>query len=93
MDAADRGGALCLGCAGTRTDLARVLGQGSSVDLLVEDLAVQLEGRAVEVVKVANGWMLATRPAYAPTIRAAAALRDGGIARARPTSTCVRGDK
>ena len=29
-----------------RDDLARVVGQGASVDLLVEDLAADLEGRA-----------------------------------------------
>lgn len=57
-----------------REDLARVVGQGVSVDLLVADLAADLEGRAVEVVKVASGWMLRTRPAYAPAIQAAADL-------------------
>jgi len=55
-----------------RDDLARVVGQGASVDLLVEDLAADLEGRAFEIVQVAGGWMFRTRPAYAPTIRAAA---------------------
>ena len=46
MDAPDRGGAVCQRRAGAREDLARVVGQGASVDLLVEDLAVDLEGRA-----------------------------------------------
>ena len=55
-----------------REDLARVVGQGASVDLLVEDLAADLEGRAFEIAKVAGGWMLRTRTAYAPAIRAAA---------------------
>ena len=55
-----------------REDLARVVGQGASVDLLVEDLAADLEGRSFEVARVADGWMLRTRPAYAPAIRAAA---------------------
>lgn len=55
-----------------REDLARVVGQGVSVDLLIEDLAVDLEGRAFEVAKVAGGWIFRTRPAYAPAIRAAA---------------------
>ena len=59
-----------------RADLARVVGQGVSVDLLVEDLAADLEGRAFEVAWVAEGWMLRTRPAYAPAIRAAADLGD-----------------
>ncbi|MFG6554487.1 SMC-Scp complex subunit ScpB [Sulfitobacter sp. 1A16808] len=55
-----------------RDDLARVVGQGASVDLLVEDLAADLEGRAFEVTQVAGGWIFRTRPAYAPAIRAAA---------------------
>ena len=59
-----------------REDLARVVGQGASVDLLVEDLAADLEGRAFEVAKVAGGWMLRTRPAYAAAVRAAADVGD-----------------
>lgn len=55
-----------------RDDLARVVGQGASVDLLVEDLAADLEGRAFEITQVAGGWIFRTRPAYAPAIRAAA---------------------
>lgn len=55
-----------------RDDLERVVGQGVSVDLLIEDLAVDLAGRPYEVTQVGAGWMLRTRPAYAPAIRAAA---------------------
>lgn len=55
-----------------RDDLARVVGQEASVDLLIEDLTVDLLGRPYEVAKVAAGWMLRTRPAYASAIRAAA---------------------
>jgi len=55
-----------------REDLARVVGQGASVDLLIEDLAADLEGRSFEVAEVAGGWILRTRPVYAPAIRAAA---------------------
>ncbi len=55
-----------------RGDLERVVGQGASVDLLIADLAVDLEGRAYEVARVGAGWMLRTRAAYAPAIRAAA---------------------
>lgn len=53
-------------------DLARVVGQGASVELLLEDLAADLEGRSFEVAKVAGGWMLRTRTAYASAIRVAA---------------------
>ncbi|MFP7675670.1 SMC-Scp complex subunit ScpB [Marivita sp. S0852] len=59
-----------------RVDLARVVGQGASVDLLIDDLAADLEGRAFEVAKVAGGWMLRTRPAYAAAIRTAADVGD-----------------
>ena len=55
-----------------REDLARVVGQGASVDLLIEDLTADLEGRAFEIAHAAGGWMLLTRTAYAPAIRAAA---------------------
>lgn len=55
-----------------REDLARVVGDGVSVDLLIGDLSVDLEDRPYEVAQVGAGWMLRTRPAYAPAIRAAA---------------------
>jgi segregation and condensation protein B len=55
-----------------RETLARVVGQGASVDLLIGDLAAELEGRPYEVARVGAGWMLRTRPAYAPAIRVAA---------------------
>ena len=55
-----------------REDLARVVGQAASVDLLVEDLAADLADRPYQIASVAGGWMLRTRAAYAPAIRAAA---------------------
>ncbi|EDQ03106.1 Segregation and condensation protein B (plasmid) [Sulfitobacter indolifex] len=59
-----------------REDLARVVGQEAAVDLLIEDLTTDLNGRAFEVVKVAGGWIMRTRSAYAPAIRAAAEVGD-----------------
>jgi len=59
-----------------REDLPRVVGQGVSVDLLLTDLSADLDGRAFEVAKVAEGWMFRTRAAYAPAIRAAADVGD-----------------
>ena len=59
-----------------REDLARVVGQGASVDLLIEDLATDLAGRAFEIAQVAGGWMFRTRSAYAPAIRVAADVND-----------------
>ncbi len=55
-----------------RDDLARVVGPGVSVDLLIEDLMVDLAGRPYQVARVGAGWVLRTLPAYAPVIRAAA---------------------
>jgi segregation and condensation protein B len=55
-----------------REDLARVVGQEALIDLLIEDLAVDLEGRPYEVARIGTGWMLRTRTAYASAIRAAA---------------------
>ncbi|MXQ09718.1 SMC-Scp complex subunit ScpB [Alphaproteobacteria bacterium GH1-50] len=55
-----------------REDLARVVGQGVSVDLVLQDLAADLEGRAFEVAHVPGGWVLRTRAAYGAAVRAAA---------------------
>ncbi|SFM72604.1 SMC-Scp complex subunit ScpB [Shimia aestuarii] len=60
-------------------DLARVVGQGASVDLLIEDLRADLEGRPYDVVAVAEGWCLQTRAAYAPVIRMAADVADQAL--------------
>ena len=55
-----------------REDLGRVVGQGASVDLLIEDLKAELAERPYEIACVADAWMLRTRPTYASVIRAAA---------------------
>lgn len=55
-----------------REDLSRVVGKSASVDLLIDDLRADLADRPYQVATVADGWILRTRPAYAPTIRAAA---------------------
>lgn len=59
-----------------RADLAKVVGQGVSVDLLIGDLAAELEGRSFEVAAVSEGWLLRTRPAYAAAVREAADVGD-----------------
>jgi segregation and condensation protein B len=56
----------------SRDDLAKVVGEGVPVDLLVDDLTADLSDRPYEVARVGGGWMLRTKPAYAPAIRAAA---------------------
>jgi segregation and condensation protein B len=55
-----------------REDLARVVGQGVSVDLLIEDIIADVADRPYEVAAVSGGWMLRTRAAYAAVIRTAA---------------------
>ena len=64
-----------------REDLARVVGQGASVDLLIDDLGDALADRPYEIACVADAWLLRTRAAYAPAIRAAA---DSAICRLPP---------
>jgi len=76
MDAPDRGGALCVGLAGAARRPGTRGGAGASVDLLVEDLAADVEGRAFEIAQVAGGWIFRTRAIYAPAIRAAADVGD-----------------
>ena len=62
-----------------REALARVVGQGASVELLIEDLATDLDGRSFEVAEVPGGWVLRTRPGFAPAIRAAADVGAQGL--------------
>ena len=62
-----------------REDLARVVGKEASLDLLIEDLAAELEGRAVEVARVGAGWVLRTRAVYSPAIREAADVGDQAL--------------
>ena len=55
-----------------RGDLARVVGQGASVDLLIEDIQSDLSDRPYELAAVADGWLMRTRTRFADAIRAAA---------------------
>jgi len=59
-----------------REDLARVVGQGVSVDLLVEDVMTELAGRPYELMAVADGWTMRTRVQFADVIRTAADVDD-----------------
>ena len=62
-----------------RADLARVVGRDASLDLLIEDLRADLDERPYEIARIADAWMLRTRPAYAAAIRAAAEVRDQAL--------------
>ncbi|AUC56507.1 MULTISPECIES: SMC-Scp complex subunit ScpB [Rhodobacterales] len=55
-----------------RDDLARVVGQGASVEMLIEDIQAELTGRPYELAQVAGGWMFRTKTQFADAIKAAA---------------------
>jgi segregation and condensation protein B len=55
----------------SREDLKKIVGQGASVELLLEDLEAELADRPYQVTKSSMGWILQTRKAYADVVRAA----------------------
>jgi len=63
-----------------RVDLARVVGQGASVEMLIDDIQSELEGRPYELFEAASGWMFRTKTRFADTIKAAADLGDQTLA-------------
>jgi len=64
----------------SREDLARVVGQGASVEMLIEDIQAELTGRPYELAQVAGGWMFRTRPKFADAIKTTADLGDQSLA-------------
>lgn len=60
----------------SREDLARVVGQGVSVDLLIEDVVTELKGRPYELMAVSDGWLMRTRAQFAQAISVAADVND-----------------
>ena len=64
----------------SRDDLARVVGQGASVEMLIEDIQVELNGRPYELLQVSGGWMFRTKTQFADAIKAAADLGDQTLA-------------
>lgn len=62
-----------------RPALARIVGRDASIDLLIEDIRAELKGKPYDLVCVAGGWQLRTRPAYADAINASMALPDRHI--------------
>ncbi|MGY9039667.1 MAG: SMC-Scp complex subunit ScpB [Rhodobacterales bacterium] len=59
-----------------RDDLARVAGQGASVEMLIEDIQAELSGRPYELMEAVGGWMFRTKTQFADAIKAAADLGD-----------------
>ncbi len=64
----------------SREDLARVVGQGASVEILIEDIQAELGSRPYELVQVAGGWMFRTKTQFADAIKAAADLGEQSLA-------------
>lgn len=63
-----------------REDLARAVGQGVSVEMLIEGIQGELVGRPYELAQTASGWMFRTRTQFADAIKAAADLGDQSLA-------------
>ncbi len=63
-----------------RDDLARIVGQGASVERLIDDIQTELAGRPYELIEVAGGWMFRTKTQFADAIKAAAELGDQPLA-------------
>jgi len=70
-----------------RDVLARLVGSSCNLDDLLADLAGELRARPYDLVLVAGGYQLRTRPRFADAIRAANAgsLRDAGLPELTPT--------
>ena len=54
-----------------RDILARVVGRGCALDLLLDDLREDLRGRPIELVRAGESYTLHTRPAFGPAVRVA----------------------
>ncbi|WP_281823542.1 SMC-Scp complex subunit ScpB [Jannaschia rubra] len=57
-----------------RDDRARLVGQGASVQMLIDDIQAELVGRPYELVQLAGGWMFWTKTQFSDAIKAAADL-------------------
>jgi len=63
----------------SRKALQKVVGQGASLDLLLEDLQGELAGRSFEIASVADAWTMRTRAGFADAIRTAADLGEQSL--------------
>jgi chromosome segregation and condensation protein ScpB len=57
-----------------RDELAGLVGQGVSIDMLIADIQAELQARPYELVPIADGWMFRTKVRFADAIKAAADL-------------------
>jgi chromosome segregation and condensation protein ScpB len=71
----------------TREALAKLVGPGCKLDDLIADIVDELRARPYDLVFVAGGYQLRTRPRFSAAIRAANAgeLRDAGLPELTPT--------
>lgn len=60
----------------TRETLARVVGKGCNIELIVDDIREELRSRPYELVSVAGGWQHRTKKAFGDVIRAATGQGD-----------------
>lgn len=63
-----------------RDDLARVVGQEASVEMLIADIQAELVGRPYVLAETVGGWMFRTKTQFAEAIKAAADLGDQTLA-------------
>jgi chromosome segregation and condensation protein ScpB len=68
-----------------REVLARVVGPGCNLDLVIEDIRAELRGRPYDLVAVAGGWHLRTRKQFADAIHLA--MGGHGSSRCRAPKT------
>ena len=54
-----------------RESLARVVGRGCNLDLIIDDIRNELSGRPYELVSVAGGWSFRTKLGFGDAIRTA----------------------
>ncbi|WP_245307571.1 MULTISPECIES: SMC-Scp complex subunit ScpB [Mesorhizobium] len=59
-----------------RETLARVVGRGCNIDLIIDDIREELRSRSYELVSVAGGWQHRTKKAFGDVIRVATGQGD-----------------
>lgn len=64
----------------SRENLASLVGQKTSVDLLIEDIVAELQSRPYELVQIGGGWMFRTKTRFADAIKVAADLGERSLA-------------
>jgi segregation and condensation protein B len=62
-----------------RADLARVVGKGCNLDLLIEDIREELRGRPYDLVSVAGGYQHRTRSHFSDAIRTVSGVAERAV--------------